>query len=52
MIRRVGAGIDRSVGITAVGKTSAIRNESGKPNDTDWTLPLIKGLSGETSSKG
>ena len=32
--RRVGADIDRSVGIAAVGNKSASRNELGKPNDT------------------
>ena len=32
--RRVGAGIERSAGITAVGKKSATRNKSGNPNDT------------------
>ena len=32
--RRVGADIDRSVGIAAVGNKSVSRNELGKPNDT------------------
>ena len=31
---RVGADIDRSVGIAVVGNKSASRNELGKPNDT------------------
>ena len=32
--RRVGAGIERSAGSTAVGNKSASRNELGKSNDT------------------
>lgn len=38
-VRRVGVGKERLTGSTAVGKKSAFRNKSGKPNDTDQTLP-------------
>ena len=39
--RRVGAGIERLVGSTAVGKKSAKRNELGNPNDTLETLSCL-----------
>ena len=39
--RRVGAGIERPVGSTAVGKKSAKRNELGNPNDTLETLSCL-----------
>ena len=38
-VRRVGVSKERLTGSTAVGKKSAFRNKSGKPNDTDQTLP-------------
>ena len=39
--RRVGTGIERPVGSTAVGKKSAKRNELGNPNDTLETLSCL-----------